>query len=163
MYPQTVKKINSFKNFLAFIAFIDYTFKYLGTMSLCHNGFTNFSFWANINFFLTLTLVGNRFPMFSLIYRSKAAKGLPNKEIHDLMQNASRLNAECGITGCLVYHRHNFIHLLEGEETLVRKLFGRISKDERHDEIVLLNLEENRFRLFSQFSTIYNNFDDVSD
>lgn len=101
--------------------------------------------------------------MFSLIYRSKAAKGLPNEEIHDLIRNASRFNAQHGITGCLVYHRHNFIHLLEGEENLVRKLFGRICKDERHGEIVLLNLEENKFRLFSQFSSVYNNFDNITD
>ena len=103
------------------------------------------------------------FPMFSLIYRSIAAEGLPHEAIHGIMRHAGRYNAQNEITGCLVYHENNFIHLLEGEETHVRKLFGRISKDRRHGEIVLLNLEENKFRLFSRFSTVYNNFDDVSD
>lgn len=101
--------------------------------------------------------------MLSLIYRSEAAEGLTYDEIHDLMRNASRFNAQNEITGCLVYHRCHFIHMLEGEENMVRKLFGRISKDKRHNEIILLNLEENKFRLFSQFSTIYNNFCDESD
>lgn len=101
--------------------------------------------------------------MFSIIYRSKAADGLLDEEIQQIMQKASHYNAQNAITGCLIYHNESFIHLLEGDEKLVRKLFGRISKDRRHQEIVLLNLEENNFPLFSKFSTVNNNFKDVSD
>lgn len=101
--------------------------------------------------------------MFSLIYRSKANRNLSNEEIQSMMQKASLYNAKNDITGCLVYHNANFIHLLEGEEEVVRNLFGKISRDERHENIVLLNLEENNFPLFSKFSTINNNFKDDSD
>lgn len=101
--------------------------------------------------------------MFSLIYRSKAKGNLANHEIQLMMQKASQFNLQNNITGCIIYHDQNFIQLLEGNENSVRDLFRKISKDSRHEEIVLLNLEENNFPLFGKFSTIYNNFDDVSD
>ena len=101
--------------------------------------------------------------MFSLIYKSIARKDLAHKDIKDMMQKASCYNSQNAITGCLVYHNRCFIHLLEGNEKLVRRLFGKISKDERHGDIVLLNLEENTFPLFSNFSTVYNDFEDVKD
>ena len=101
--------------------------------------------------------------MFSLIYKSVAHKDLAHKDIKDMMQKASSFNSQNAITGCLVYHDQFFIHLLEGNEKSVRRLFGKISKDERHGDIVLLNLEENTFPLFSNFSTVYNNFEDVQD
>ncbi|MDC6389018.1 BLUF domain-containing protein [Maribacter sp. PR1] len=101
--------------------------------------------------------------MFSLIYRSKVRESLDHDAIQALMQKSSRFNAQNKITGCLVYHDKNFIQLLEGNEKKVRNLFGKISKDSRHKDIVLLNLEENNFPLFSKFSMIHNNFKDLTD
>ncbi|RRQ50646.1 BLUF domain-containing protein [Maribacter algicola] len=101
--------------------------------------------------------------MFSIIYRSKAAVGLPHEDILGIMRKSGRYNAKNDITGCLVYHRQCFIHLLEGDEEPVRSLFEKIGRDKRHRDISLLNLEENNVRLFSQFSTVYNNFDNISD
>lgn len=101
--------------------------------------------------------------MFSLIYKSIAKKGLKHEDMKDMMQKASSFNSKHGITGCLVYHNHSFIQLLEGDEKSVRQLFGKISRDERHQEITLLNLEENNFSLFANFSTVYNNFEDFGD
>lgn len=101
--------------------------------------------------------------MFSIIYRSKAAAGLPHEDILAIMRMSGRYNAQNDITGCLIYHKQRFIHLLEGDEELVRRLFERIGRDKRHRDIALLNLEENNVRLFSQFSTVYNNFDNIPD
>ncbi|ASV30783.1 BLUF domain-containing protein [Maribacter cobaltidurans] len=101
--------------------------------------------------------------MFSLIYKSIACKDLAHNDIKDVMQKASFFNSQNAITGCLVYHNHIFIHLLEGDEKPVRRLFGKISGDARHEDIVLLNVEENTFSLFSDFSTVYNNFEDAQD
>lgn len=101
--------------------------------------------------------------MFSLIYRSKVIEGLVHDDIQVLMQKSGRFNDQNKITGCLVYHDKSFIQLLEGDEKKVRNLFGKISRDNRHKDIVLLNLEESNFSLFSKFSIVHNNFKDLTD
>ncbi|WP_281541258.1 BLUF domain-containing protein [Maribacter aestuarii] len=101
--------------------------------------------------------------MFSLIYRSTAKPDFYQMDLRTMMERSRINNKKNNITGCLLHHNNNFVQLLEGEEKVVRRLFGKIAKDERHKDIVLLNLEENLYPLFSKFSMVYNNLDDLSD
>lgn len=101
--------------------------------------------------------------MFSLIYRSTSTNGFNDEDIRMMMEKSRIFNKKHEITGCLLHHNKHFLQLIEGEEKIIRELFGKISKDKRHGNIVLLSLEENQFPLFSKFSMVYNNLDDLSD
>lgn len=101
--------------------------------------------------------------MFSLIYRSTSITDFYDLDIRMMMEKSRIFNEKNDITGCLLHHNKNFVQLIEGEERIIRMLFGKISRDTRHKNIVLLNLEENKFPLFSRFSMVYNNLDDLSD
>lgn len=78
-----------------------------------------------------------------------------------MMDKAKKFNTDYAVTGCQLHHNQKFVQLLEGEEKIVRTLVGEIGKDARHKDMVLLNLEENNFPLFSKFGMVYNNLDDM--
>ena len=101
--------------------------------------------------------------MFSLVYRSTAIENFNDPEIRKMLENAKIYNEKKDITGCLLYHNQTFIQLLEGEENEVRALYSKITKDLRHRDICVLHIEENLNPLFSKFSMVYNNLDDISD
>lgn len=101
--------------------------------------------------------------MFSLVYRSTIKLCFKDSEIRKMLEAAKSFNIENNITGCLLYHNNTFIQLLEGEESKVRSLYGKIKKDPRHHQLSVLHVEENIDPLFSKFSTVYNNLDDISD
>lgn len=101
--------------------------------------------------------------MFSLVYRSTAIENFVDVDIRKMLENAKIYNERKEITGCLLYHNNTFIQLLEGEENEVRKLYRKIKKDIRHRDISVLHIEENINPLFSKFSMVYNNLNDVSD
>ena len=101
--------------------------------------------------------------MFSLVYRSTAIENFNDPQIRKMLENAKIKNEKNGITGCLLHHNSTFIQLLEGEENKVRSLYSKIKKDLRHKDICVLHIEENLNPLFSRFSMVYNNLDDVSD
>lgn len=112
---------------------------------------------------LTFNLLLLKFPppivkipstMFSLVYRSTAAENFVDVDIQKMLENAKIYNEKKEITGCLLYHNHTFIQLLEGEENEVRKLYRKIKKDTRHHDICVLHIEENLNPLFSKFSMV---------
>lgn len=101
--------------------------------------------------------------MLSLLYKSIAKESFTNWEITIMMRKAKRNNTQENITGCLLHHDGHFIHFMEGKEELVRKLFHKIARDERHTNITLVSLEENKFPLFHDFYTVHNEFDNQPD
>ncbi|WP_419213133.1 BLUF domain-containing protein [Maribacter sp. X9] len=101
--------------------------------------------------------------MFSLVYRSTAQEDFNDSGIRKMLEHAKKNNLKKHITGCLLYHNNTFIQLLEGEEQEVRNLYRQIKMDSRHKDICVLHIEENINPLFSKFSMVYNNLDDLSD
>ena len=78
--------------------------------------------------------------MFFLIYASSAVKPFSQSELFELLETCRENNTKLGITGMLLYKDGNFMQLLEGEETPVRRLYDKISHDSRHrGEITLLH------------------------
>lgn len=67
--------------------------------------------------------------MFSLIYRSVAKEDFNEYDIYKMLSDARDFNAEHRITGCLLYHDRKFLQLLEGEKSLVIRLFNTIESD----------------------------------
>lgn len=70
-----------------------------------------------------------------LVYVSLANHAMALDELANLQARARTRNAQSGITGVLLYHRQEFMQLMEGEETEVRALFASICKDPRHQQI----------------------------
>ena len=100
--------------------------------------------------------------MYSLIYRSVAKDTFAKPLIYKMLSEARDFNADHGITGCLLYHKGQFVQLLEGEEEEVISLFERIKKDQRHYAVELLEEEEISERLFSEWSMAYQDMGDES-
>jgi hypothetical protein len=77
-----------------------------------------------------------------LIYKSRSTADYPsNEEIRAITETATRNNADKGITGLLVLSGNQFLQVLEGPYAEVNALFGRIMRDERHEQIELITFE----------------------
>lgn len=70
-----------------------------------------------------------------IIYVSLAQHEMTTDELATLLEQSRVHNARCGITGMLLYHRQEFMQLIEGEEAEVRALFETICNDPRHQQI----------------------------
>jgi hypothetical protein len=70
--------------------------------------------------------------MFFLVYVSVAQENVSKEDLFDILAKSREANAKAGITGMLLYKDGSFMQALEGEETAVRDLYARISRDPRH-------------------------------
>lgn len=96
--------------------------------------------------------------MHSLVYRSAANESFHITEIYGMLSKAKDYNAEHGITGCLLYHNSHFLQLLEGEEKEVLNLFQKISMDGRHHDIILIESEFSKQRVFNNWSMAFHDY-----
>nr|WP_299340027.1 BLUF domain-containing protein [Allomuricauda sp.] len=96
--------------------------------------------------------------MHSLVYRSVASDSFNVSEIYKMLSDARNYNATHDITGCLLYHNHQFLQLLEGNENEVAKLFDRIKKDSRHHDIVTLIEDRDSERIFGEWSMAFHDY-----
>ena len=77
--------------------------------------------------------------LFHVIYVSSAVKLYSRAELHDLLAVCVRNNSRTEVTGMLLYKEGNFMQVLEGEETTVRRLQKTIENDRRHRVMELLS------------------------
>jgi len=77
--------------------------------------------------------------MYQLLYISNAVNLMSNDELESLLGNARIKNHQLNITGMLVYLDGSFIQVLEGEKAVVKDSFKNISKDPRHNNIILVD------------------------
>lgn len=96
--------------------------------------------------------------MHSLVYRSVANNSFGLPEIYKMLSKAKDYNAEHNITGCLLYHKHQFLQLLEGEKEKLDFLYSRILEDHRHQDIVLIENEESEYRIFPDWSMAFHDY-----
>lgn len=69
--------------------------------------------------------------MYQLVYTSQADH-MDMSSLGSILQIARIRNAECGVTGMLIFAEHRFIQVIEGDEDPVRETFVRIRRDTRH-------------------------------
>lgn len=93
--------------------------------------------------------------MYELIYRSTASKGLKATDIQDILKKSEKFNAQHNLTGCLLYHKDEFLQIIEGEEKDVKELFEHIKKDKRHTDVMVLEEGFTNQRLFTNWSMAY--------
>lgn len=90
--------------------------------------------------------------MFYLVYVSMAQGNMSKEGLLDILAQSREANARVGITGMLLYKDGNFMQALEGEETAVRELYARISRDPRHRGVLTLVEGERKDRCFGDWS-----------
>ena len=93
--------------------------------------------------------------MFELVYRSTSKNNINNDDISIILKSSRVFNSKNDITGCLLYHNHEFIQIIEGEEKIVRELYARIEKNPMHDNIILLNESNINSKAFGSWSMAY--------
>lgn len=94
-------------------------------------------------------------PYFYLVYTSQSQQELPEYEVLELLKQARQTNAELGLTGILLYTGETFFQVLEGEETVVKRLYRKICQDPRHTKIIKIIASPTQERLFRQWSMGY--------
>lgn len=73
--------------------------------------------------------------LYEIIYTSLATHDLTADELAQLLDKARAHNSSQGITGMMIYHRREFMQLLEGEQDAVQALYDRIASDPRHQQL----------------------------
>lgn len=93
-------------------------------------------------------------PVHRVIYRSHSL--IPAAErraaLAEIFSEARSNNKRAGITGALLITDHYFAQTLEGDEAAVTALYDRISKDERHDRVTLMESGPEDARVFSRWA-----------
>lgn len=92
--------------------------------------------------------------VFRIIYRSHSQ--IPQDQrsavLGEIFSTARTNNKAVGVTGALLITDHYFVQALEGEESVVRSLYERISADERHNNVTLVDEQSVDARIFSRWA-----------
>lgn len=87
-----------------------------------------------------------------LLYTSAGTRGFTADELEELARTSAERNKGRGISGVLVYSGGRFMQVLEGEADVVKALFARIERDDRHGEVFVIYEEPIEERLFGEWS-----------
>lgn len=105
--------------------------------------------------------------MYYLVYNSYAATEFGDDKLKKLLIQARDKNLRLSITGMLFYFSNQFIQLIEGDESTVKKLAAEIAEDPRHMHFIILKEGPIEKRHFPDWSMGFKsvspaNFEDVS-
>ena len=87
-----------------------------------------------------------------LIYSSRTTRTLTSADLSSIISTAQRNNLLSGITGALCYARGTFIQCIEGEPSIIDRLFQLLLKDERHTELKTVESREISQRRFPNWT-----------
>src|SRR5580704_9382026 len=87
-----------------------------------------------------------------LIYASTATEPFGNVQLTELLQQARATNEGLGLTGMLLHSDGNFFQVLEGEPTVVDRLYQKIILDKRHSRFTVIIREPIARRSFPSWS-----------
>ena len=90
-----------------------------------------------------------------LIYISAANHLLSEQELAELLTVSRANNTRLNVTGILLYSNGNILQVLEGEKEVVQSLYEKITKDERHRNVLRLISNESAERSFSDWSMAF--------
>ncbi|MBA3581214.1 MAG: BLUF domain-containing protein [Gammaproteobacteria bacterium] len=97
--------------------------------------------------------------MFFMIYVSSATQPFSTEQLRDLLSVSRANNTTLNISGMLLYKDGNFMQSLEGEESVVRALYEKISLDNRHKGTLVLLQDNVEVRQFPDWSMGFKNLD----
>lgn len=96
-----------------------------------------------------------------LMYVSRLSKGVGPKELQDILDVSRKNNRELHVSGALCYAAHGFLQVLEGPASAVNKLYRNIVRDERHENVTLLEYVEIKQRDLEKWYMAYIHSDDI--
>ncbi len=93
-------------------------------------------------------------PIFRLVYRSQLTLSPEdrNAEIESILEDSRKKNVDRDITGALLVWQDYVVQTLEGEEGAVRGLYEKITADDRHEAVTLLEAQAVESRAFARWS-----------
>lgn len=101
-------------------------------------------------------------PIYSLTYISTSNQPSGRDVYQEIAIQSSAFNNTNEITGILLIHNDTVIQFLEGDESEVNKLYGRIESDSRHKNPILLSTRHLNEREFADWSMGYENVSSLS-
>lgn len=90
--------------------------------------------------------------MYRLIYKSRATRRIDWDFVKELIGSSETSNEEAGITGVLLASDTHFLQVLEGDFDAINRLFLRIARDPRHEDVQLVAFGCVESRLFGGWS-----------
>lgn len=95
-------------------------------------------------------------------YISNQAKILNEDHVENLLFQIREKNKKLAITGLLLLIQGKFIQYIEGPDEEIEKVYKKIKKDPRHNELVLLDSGFVNERQFKDWSMAYKKIDDIT-
>lgn len=97
---------------------------------------------------------GDTGPVFRLIYHSGSRISATERkyQLGRIFSVARSANKKIGVTGALLITDDEFVQTLEGSEPVVRNLYAKIYKDNRHEHIELLESGDVPERVFGRWA-----------
>ena len=89
--------------------------------------------------------------MYRLIYKSRSVAPLDWETVQSILHDSHTNNELNGISGFLMASGSHFMQVIEGTFEDVNSTYTRISRDSRHDQVVLLSYEVIDSRLFGEW------------
>ena len=98
--------------------------------------------------------------LYEIVYHSQATTSITEVVIQEILEKSRKSNIKKKITGCLLYHKRQFLQILEGEESEVYQLYEIIKNDPRHKNVIILHAEEVTDRIFDQWTMAFKDMDE---
>jgi len=86
--------------------------------------------------------------MYRLIYKSRSDRAIDWNLVNEIISSSEEYNAKEGITGILLATRTHFLQVIEGDFEEINKVFLRIARDPRHEDVQLISFACVESRLF---------------
>ncbi len=96
-----------------------------------------------------------------LCYASTATEKCTSLQVGSILEASFRNNAELDVTGALFFGNNYFLQFLEGPRENVNFLYAKISLDDRHTNLQILDFREVGSRYFEEWSMKYVRFPHV--
>lgn len=93
-----------------------------------------------------------RMTLVRLLYVSRAVGPQTTAVTDSILSVAQGANRQRGITGVLCQGQGLYLQVLEGERSVINRLYNRITQDRRHQDVELLVLEEISQRRYADWS-----------
>ena len=87
--------------------------------------------------------------LYTIIYISRATEEVTSETLEDILKSSSN-NPSIGVSGMLIYKDGEFMQALKARKDTVQILMDKISKDKRHDEILILSKKAIPHRYFKK-------------
>lgn len=98
--------------------------------------------------------------MLLLAYASQAAFDFGDGDLITLLMDSRANNQRDGVTGLLLHDAGRFVQVLEGDDEIIRRKYGRIAADPRHRHVTTVLEENTTQRQFPKWTMGYKTLND---